>query len=168
MPPKEQVSALEEGRVDIGFGITVGVEDKDVQVSELFEGCWLVVLPRAHRLAQLETVPLAELAGERLVLFSRALNPVLYDTLLSHCRAAGLVPEIVYETSQAQSGPNLVRGGLGLWIVASYGASDLPDELVSRPLPELDAPIIAAFTRRGESSPVVRRLLEEVKGLQTT
>lgn len=55
----------------------------------------MAALPEGHRLATRREVALAELAGERFLLFSRDFNPGYYDYLVGACREAGFDPEVV-------------------------------------------------------------------------
>ncbi|MBE7209960.1 MAG: LysR family transcriptional regulator [Gluconacetobacter diazotrophicus] len=77
----------------------------------------VVVVPAEHRLAARYAIELHELAGEPLVMFSRALGPSLYDAVIGACREAGFEPVIRQIAPQITSIANLVAVELGVSIV---------------------------------------------------
>ncbi|MEM1033483.1 MAG: LysR family transcriptional regulator [Myxococcota bacterium] len=116
---------LLERELDVGL-LSNDVEHDELVVRTLHCGVWLLVVAADHALAGEERVPLQRLAGERLVMFSRSMNEPLHDSLLDAMRAAGFEPRVVYETSQAMNGPELVRNGVGVFVIASYIQRETP------------------------------------------
>lgn len=154
--PSEALAALGERTIDLGFAFKP-VDRTDLVTRTVLIGRWLVVLPQGHPLAALPEVPLAELAGEPLILFARHINPPLYDWWLQQCRAAGFEPRITYRTAQAHVGPHLVLGGVGVFLVGSYVLHELPEGTVARPLTGFAARIeIVAAWRPDNNAPLLR------------
>ncbi|WP_407530105.1 LysR family transcriptional regulator [Methylobacterium oryzisoli] len=154
------VSALAERRIDLGFAFAP-LDHPDLALRPLVTGCWMLVLPADHRLAALSPVAVAELAGERLILFARHLNPPLHDALMVNLASAGPEPNVVYRTAQGQLGPSLVAEGVGLFVVASYILRELPTGLVARPLAGFDNRLpLAAVWRGDHRTPAVRAFLD--------
>jgi DNA-binding transcriptional LysR family regulator len=113
----EQMSALEDGRIDVG--LTRPVEppyDRTLCSELLYRDPVVVVLPRTHPLAG-KDVTLVSLAKEPLVLCDRKMTPVLFDNILALCTKAGFTPHIV-NTSETWSGVlTLVEAGEGVALV---------------------------------------------------
>lgn len=154
----QQVEALRDGEIDVGFAL-LPASDLKLVARPILEGFWGVALPRRHPLARLPNVPLAALAGEPLIVFARALNPPLYDWLLTRLRESGFEPRLAYQTSQAHFGPRLVQEGVGLFIAASYVLTELPRGVVVRPLEGLgDKLVLGALWRPDNRAPALRAL----------
>ncbi len=113
----EQMTALLNGRIDVGF--TRPLEppyDASLKDELLYEDPVVAVLPRDHPLAK-GPVDLKALAGERFVLVKRQPTPVLFDRILALCNSAGFSPNIV-TTSESWSGVlTLVDSGEGVALV---------------------------------------------------
>ncbi|MEM9190156.1 MAG: LysR family transcriptional regulator [Myxococcota bacterium] len=134
----EVVRGLLDRSIDVGI-VVEEPREPDLVPRLLIRGCWSVVVPRAHRFTGAATIDVADLAGERLIFFSRRLNPPLYERLRGAMREGGFEPQIVYETAQASVGPEMVRNQVGLFIAASYVIRDLSDDLVAVPIDGLFA-----------------------------
>jgi len=91
----EQVGALREGEIDVGF-VGLPLEDSSgLLLQRVARVVLMAALPEGHRLATRRAVSLADLAGERFLLFPREFNPGYYDLLVGRCREAGFDPEVV-------------------------------------------------------------------------
>jgi DNA-binding transcriptional LysR family regulator len=91
----EQVGALREGEIDVGF-VGLPLEDRSgLLLQRVARVELMAALPEGHRLATRRAVALAELADERFLLFPREFNPGYYDYLVGRCREAGFDPEVV-------------------------------------------------------------------------
>ena len=60
---------------------------------------------------------LEALAGERFILYPRAIRPGLSDEIVEACRSCGFEPKVVQEAPQLSSTINLVATGMGVSIV---------------------------------------------------
>lgn len=76
-----------------------------------------VMFPKEHRFAALQEVPIAELAGERIIRWDRRTNPAVFDRVVGACHLAGFdplftsyVPEAVSQDMMA----SMVASGAGL------------------------------------------------------
>jgi DNA-binding transcriptional LysR family regulator len=115
----EQVRALEESRIDVGFIRPVEPpHDRLLRSELLYRDPVVVVLTHDHPLSG-KDFPVAALKHERLVLHDRGANPFLHDSIVAMCTAAGFSPNIV-NTSQTWSGVlTLVEAGEGIALVPS-------------------------------------------------
>lgn len=143
------IQALAERQIDLGFAFRP-ITHPDLSFRPVLEGCWTVILPSTHPLAENQAVAVADLARERIVLWARHLNPPLYDALVRSLSQNGETLNIAYHTAQAQMGPRLVLEGIGLFVVASYISPHLPPGLVVRPLGGFDNRLELAAVWRGD------------------
>ena len=104
---------LLEGRIDCAFPMLAS-DDPGLTNHLILTHRIGVVLPADHRLSRYKTVTFAQLRHENWILFPRALNPVLYDEIISSCRQAGFSPQIVDEISPRQRAVALVACGAGI------------------------------------------------------
>ena len=115
MPPQEQIDALREGRVDVGF-VRAPLDDPTLSSEVLRSEPLVVALPSNHPLAHRPRVPLGALAGEPFVFFPRRRGPAFFDQLVGLCREAGFTPTIVQEAPLVDI-LSLVAAGFGVSIV---------------------------------------------------
>jgi DNA-binding transcriptional LysR family regulator len=160
---QEVLAGLRDRSLEIGF-THLPVDDDTLAVRPLLEGRWTVVMPRGHRLARRTELALGDLDGEPLVFFDRAVNPPLHAWLLGRFAEAKVTPRIVYATTQPQVGVDLVREGVGVFIVASYVLRSLPRALVMRPLVDLPVMRIGAAWRGDTRTPALSALLAVLPG----
>jgi DNA-binding transcriptional LysR family regulator len=155
----EVLAGLRDRSLEIGF-VHLPVDDDRLTVRPLLEGRWSLVMPRTHALAHRPELTLPDLAGEPLVVFDRTVNPPLHAWLLGRFAEAKLTPRIVYATTQPQIGVDLVREGVGSFLVASYvSLRTLPRSLVMRPFSDLPPMRIGAAWRGDHRTPALAALL---------
>jgi DNA-binding transcriptional LysR family regulator len=158
MTTLEQSEALRGAHLDVGLlrpvtalpGLTKKVISRDAVVA---------ALPATHRLAGLKRIPLAALADESFVFFIRDSGPIVHDTVIGYCLAAGFSPRIVQE-AQVQTIPALVAAGLGVSLLISPTPPHDPRRVVYRPiqddLPRWD---MALAWSASNQSPTLARFL---------
>jgi DNA-binding transcriptional LysR family regulator len=164
----QQVDDLREGRLDVGF--MLGPVDEEALESEHVLDIELVAaLPEEHPLAGRDELPMHELSGERLIMFSRKFHPRSYDYVIGCCREAGFEPDVVQRKEpQLYSGSTtyrMVASGLGVGIVARPVVSGArPSDVVFKPLrdPRPALELVAAW-RKGDPSSNLQYFLEEVR-----
>lgn len=149
MYPSQVLDALAQRTIDVGMTFHP-VKVPNLKARRVVTGRWVVVLPEKHALARGAEVPLARLADERLIIFSRKLNPPTYDWFMQQCRAAGFEPKVAFHTTQALIGPTLVAEGVGVFIVGSYVLRELPSGVVTRPLSGFDNRLEFALAWRAD------------------
>jgi DNA-binding transcriptional LysR family regulator len=113
----EQIAALKEGRINIGFG-RIRFEDPAVRRTVLRLEPLLAAVPLASPLGQGDGMTsLATLAREKLILYPSAPRPSYADQVLSLFRDNGLTPHNVYEVRELQIAIGLVAAEEGVAIV---------------------------------------------------
>ncbi len=147
-------SALITGELDVAI-LRGPFSHAELTVELLLREPLEVVLPSHHRLAGAEEVPLSELAGEPMILFSRDRAPELHDMITSLCVAAGFSPRMGQEGQSWASVVGLVGAGLGITIAPASAALIKSRHVVFRKISRLhgEAELVIAYRR--ESVPPV-------------
>ena len=154
--------AVHEGRLQVGVLRPLAPLPEELVALELFAEPLVAVLPIGHPLAGgADGVRLAELGEEPFVFFPRSFGTGLYDQLLELARAAGFVPRIVQEASEAMTLIGLVATGLGVTVLPASFSRMRIDGVVCRTLLDPGATTaVWLVRRRDEDSPLVRRFAE--------
>jgi LysR family transcriptional regulator, benzoate and cis,cis-muconate-responsive activator of ben and cat genes len=149
----DQIAALKEGRIDMGFG-RIRFDDPAVRRIVLREERMVVALPIDHPLARAQgPVSLQELAGEPLILYPRAPRPSYADQVLSLLRDHGIEPRIAHEARELQIAIGLVAAEEGIAIVPESVRFARGRDLVFRDLVEPATSPIILSQRAEDRSP---------------
>jgi DNA-binding transcriptional LysR family regulator len=117
MTTVEQLKALKEGRIDIGFG-RLKSEDPSIRRIVLREERMMVALSPGHRLAAGQgPLRLTELVHEKLLVYPKAPRPSFADQVLKVFGEANLAPGHVTEVRELQIAIGLVAAGQGIALV---------------------------------------------------
>ncbi len=160
----EQIAALKEGRIDVGFG-RIPFDDAAIERTLLRNEKLSAALPLMHALAaRTGRLRLEELAGDALVVYPKAPRPSYADQVLALFRERGLKPPVVHEVLELQTALGLVAAETGVCLVPASVERLRRDNIVYRPLAEQGAvsPIIMS-ARKGDRSPEVGLALRLVK-----
>ena len=160
----EQITALKEGRIDVGFG-RIPLEDPAVERLLLRNEKLIAAVPSSHTtLASRGTVRLSELAAEPLIVYPKAPRPSYADQVLALFRDRGLKPPGVYEVRELQTALGLVAADAGVCLVPASVERLRRDDVTYRPLDREQAvsPIIMS-TRRGDRSPEIALVLKLIR-----
>lgn len=161
----EQIAALKEGRIDVGFG-RVRFDDPALEREVLREEPMVVALPIGHRLLAGERpIDIADLADEAVIVYPREPRPSYADQVLSLLNDHGVVPQAVHEVRELQTALGLVAAEDGVCIVPAavhmMGRRDVIfRELVQRAV----SPIIISH-RRDDPSPHLATMMRVVAEL---
>jgi DNA-binding transcriptional LysR family regulator len=160
----EQVAALKEGRIDVGFGRIIyngsAIEDTLCRNEPL--SC---ALPLTHPLAcRTGQIGLEELAGSALVVYPRAPRPSYADQVMALFRDRDIKLGTVHEVRELQTALGLVAADSGVCLVPASVERLRRDNLIYRPLKEAYAvsPIVMK-TRKGDRSPELALILRLIK-----
>jgi len=162
----EQIAALKEGRIDVGFG-RIPFDDPGIERALLRNEKLCAALHLTHPLAsRTGLLRLEELAGDALVVYPKSPRPSYADQVLALFRERGLKPLVVHEVREMQTALGLVAAESGVCVVPASIERLRRDNVVYRRLDEPDAvsPIIMS-SRKGDRSPeiaVVLRLIKEM------
>jgi DNA-binding transcriptional LysR family regulator len=113
------LDALGAARIDIGFAwfqpLIAGLD-----VVPLSHEALVVALPHNHPLAAGDTITIADLSGEKLVLVPRAIEPTLYAAIETLFAQAGATLSVAMEVDTLISLLNFVALGSGCALVADF------------------------------------------------
>ena len=117
-PTGAHLEALGTDELDVAF-VRLGVLDREAMRFRALQPEPLVLaVPEDHALAQLPVVPVERLAGEPIILFPHALEPLLYRYLVTDVLGRSRVaPSVVLEATTLESACSAVAAGLGVTFV---------------------------------------------------
>ncbi len=149
----EQIAALKDGRIDVGFG-RIRFEDPDIKRTILRNERLAVALPRGHTLAQSErALTLKQVATQPQIIYPRAPRPSYADQVISLFRDHGLEPKIAHEARELQIAIGLVAAEEGLAIVPESISRSRSRDVVYRELSEQATSPIIMSQRMNDISP---------------
>lgn len=166
MTTLEQVAALKEHRIDVGFG-RIPLDDPAIRRQLLRNERLVVALPAGHPLLdRAGPLRLDQLGEETLVTYPKAPRPSYADQVLALFRDRGLRPRALHEVKELQTALGLVAAGLGVALVPAAVERLGRQGVAYRALDEEGAvsPIFMS-SRRGDRSPeeaLVLRLVREM------
>ena len=158
MVTTQQISALLNRTIDLGF-LRDGDPTDGLETTTLLRESFLAVLPESHPLAKEPSFRLAELKGERFVLFGRHHGPLAYDRTLACCARAGFVPNIVQEAPQWPTVIRLVAAGIGVSLVPACLANLAIPGSVYRKVDPAGHTTVDAAMREGSTCTLTRNFL---------
>jgi len=161
LPPQEQIEALKDARLDVGF-IRGPINDHDLASRRVLSEPLIVALPEGHPLAARPRVALESLAREPFVSFPRQRGPAFFDYLVKLCHDAGFSPNIVQEAPQMDI-VSLVAAGFGVALVPGSLKHARRPGLVFRPIVGSPRTELLVAWRPHDTSPVLRDFLEVVR-----
>ncbi len=166
----EQMEALREGRIDVGFG-RIPFEDPALERRLLRNENLIVAVPRSGPLGRGSTaLTLAQLQAEPLIVYPKAPRPSYADQVLALFRDAALRPAALHEVRELQTALGLVAAESGVCIVPACVQHLRRDNVAYRPLdaPAAVSPIIMSTRRHDPSSEVdlILRLLRQLYQLK--
>jgi DNA-binding transcriptional LysR family regulator len=163
--PDQQIQALREGRIQIGF-LTLPVEDEQLAIEWVCGEPLMLAMPENHPLAKRPRIPLRTLASEPHIMFSRSMFPGYYDLIVSSCRNEGFSLNIVHEADAIYTILALVAAGLGVSLLPASIRETPREGIVFRkiqgPLPQIE---MGAAYRRDAPSNVLRSFLDVVRAV---
>lgn len=161
-----QIEAVAEGRLDLGFARPAAHNLPPGVVGRLILREPLVLaLPSDHPLAGRDSIGMAEVAGEGLVMNPRHIGTGLYDKITQLCRAAGYAPRIAVEAHQMSTMIRLVGAGLGLAVVPQTMCRVGFDGVAYAAIAGSDAMLDLLLIHRDVITPVTRNFLTVVEDI---
>lgn len=162
----EQVAALKDGRIDVGFG-RIQFDDPALDRLLLRNEKLIAALPTKHPLlARAGPLRLADLAACPLIVYPKAPRPSYADQVLALFRDAGLKPPAVHEVRELQTALGLVAAEAGVCLVPASVERLRRDNVAYRPFAQetVVSPVIMS-TRKGDPSPELSLLLKLIRDI---
>ena len=156
----EQLAALKEHRIDVGFG-RIPFDDPLVNRMLLRNERICVALPAAHPfLAGKAPLELADITREPLIVYPKSPRPSYADQVLALLAERSLKPLAIYEVRELQTALGLVAAESGLCLVPASIENLKRDNVVYRPLAGTGvvSPIIMSTRKDDRSSDIAQVL----------
>lgn len=149
----EQIAALKDGRIDVGFG-RIRFEDPAVRRIILRHEKLIAAFPADHPLAGDEgPISLRDLSEEPQIIYPRAPRPSYADQVISLFRDHAIEPRIIHEARELQIAIGLVAAEEGVAVVPESVRRARSHDVAFRDLAEeATSPIIMSH-RPGDHSP---------------
>lgn len=149
----EQIAALKDGRIDVGFG-RIRFEDPAVRRIILRNEKLIAAFPADHPLAHGEgPISIRDLAEEPQIIYPRSPRPSYADQVISLFRDHAIEPRVVHEARELQIAIGLVAAQEGIAIVPESVHRARSHDVAFRDLVEpATSPIIMSH-RSGDRSP---------------
>lgn len=161
MGPQEQIDALKQRRLDVGF-VRGPLDDGELMAERVRREPLMVALPVGHRLAGRRRLPLALLANEPFIAFPRQRSPAFFDLLMRLCHEAGFTPRIEQEAPHLDL-ISLVAAGFGVSIVPASIRELGRAGIVLRPIAGAPTTELLVAWRARDPDPALRIFLEFVR-----
>lgn len=113
----EQISQLQDGRIDVGFLRMPPVDTSGIVLEQILEEPFIAVLTRGHAASGFSSLRLESLRDAPFVLFPREVAPSLYDQVQAIFRRAGFEPNVVVQAREWLTIVGLVEAGIGVSVV---------------------------------------------------
>jgi LysR family transcriptional regulator, benzoate and cis,cis-muconate-responsive activator of ben and cat genes len=160
----EQVAALKDGRIDVGFG-RLRFDDEMITRSIIREEKLCLAVPAGHPLCDKSgPLRLRHTASEPVIIYPKSPRPSYADQVLGFYRDAGMEPTIGSEAKELQTALGLVASGGGICVVPAsvkrLGRDDV--RYLDLDEPKMITPIIMSV-RRNDSSRMLLQFLTLVR-----
>jgi DNA-binding transcriptional LysR family regulator len=160
----EQLAALKEGRIDVGFG-RIEFNDAAIERTLLRNEKLIVALPQRHpATAHMGPLKLEVLSSDPLIVYPKAPRPSYADQVLALYRERGIKPTDIHEVRELQTALGLVAAESGICLVPASVERLRRDNVIYRALDEPGAvsPVIMS-TRRGDKNPELPVMLRVIR-----
>ncbi|MEM1004166.1 MAG: LysR substrate-binding domain-containing protein [Pseudomonadota bacterium] len=132
----EASPGLLSGALDMAFFRLDGAPGDGLDgFAVTYDVLW-VAIPADHPLAQATEVPLAKVSDSPLVMSSRKISPIYFDSIVSACRKHGVTPRILHEVRSISSQLAYVSCGQGVALVPGSMKRLAPENVRVLPLVE--------------------------------
>lgn len=156
-----QCDSLRDGVLDLGVlrppTTGKGIASRVIAVEPL-----RLALPAGHRLLDLETIAMIDLADEAFVLYDKPSSAVNLATLRS-CERAGFAPTSVHRAPDTPVVLSLVAAGVGIALVPDGAGRTTERDIVFRDVTGAEHVELALAWREGDPSAVVAQVLDALE-----
>lgn len=144
--------ALFQDKYDLAFVRDYGVDSSQFSTIEIVTDKLMIAVSKNHRLADRETLSLAELSNENFIMFNK--GTLVHELALNACRSAGFEPRVFYSTLRGASIIGLVasNSGVALMMEKVLNYYRRPD-VVAIPLKEMfESKIVITYLKEKKLS----------------
>jgi DNA-binding transcriptional LysR family regulator len=163
--PSGQDMAFDRGEIDIAFTRPLPADRRaHYDTRLLFSEPLVAAVPKARKV-RAKRIRIADLAGERFIVFQRTSSPEVFDTIVRVCNDNGLSPRLQNELNNMNSVLATVEAGEGVAIIPASAHNLRADNVTFLRLQPDDVRIdfIAAWQKKERTIPLrlFLELLEE-------
>jgi DNA-binding transcriptional LysR family regulator len=164
MTKDEQLEALRQRRIDIGFNRLIP-KNPDIKSRVVMWERLMVGLHSSNPLATHEVISFSDLADQPLVLFPSRGHPNFSDFVAHKCREYGFIPQVVQEVGDAVTGVALVASGFGVCIIPQSATHFKASGMVYRPMKESPPTMldVSCLYCQGDPSPILSEFLRVIE-----
>lgn len=166
MNKTEQIDALRERRLTVGFNRIVPVEP-DIAVEPILKENLVVAFDRHHEFARLREVRLKDIVHQPLIIYPSAPRPSFADDVVALIRNEGVQPRIVQEVVDVVTAISLVASGFGICI-APESAGNLRIPGVHFRQLKASPPVfteLSCLYRKDDPSPILAAFMKIVRDM---
>jgi DNA-binding transcriptional LysR family regulator len=150
--PEEAVAGLRSGEAELALVYdhesTPGLLPPELELTELIDDRYDVILPKGHPLADRRRLSLADFAEQPWIASTRSCGcRRITETV---CREAGYEPRVAFEADETLAAQALVAAGVGVTILPRLALTAIHADVVARPL--RDAPVRRVLAARLETA----------------
>lgn len=163
MTTEEQIQALLEGRIGLGFVVSP-LNDKRLVIEIILREPLILAIPESHPLAARSEVWVRELASEPFIMFQHNRGCGLYNQVIAVCQRANFIPRVIQEADEMQVMLGFVAADMGIALLSASVQHFQRPGVVYRPL-QLSTPkaTLAVAWRRDVQSAVLQSFIEVVR-----
>lgn len=164
MTKSEQLSALRERRIAVGFSRLVP-EEPGITVETVLREPLMVALPQQHRLAKRAVLRITDMEDERLIHYPNVAMRGLGEEVAEAFKREGVRYTVEQDVEDVLTAVALAASGFGIVITTQSATSLRLPGIVYRPLSSqyLKYVELDCAYRSGDASPVLASLLEVVR-----
>ncbi len=157
----EQIEKIKSGEIDIGFLQPYKRRLFGMETRTVLRSGYLLAVHNSHRFSKRKRVSLSDLDGEKIIMYPRNTQPLLYDDFMNCFTAAGCRPIISHESDVQNTSLLLVATGMGITFAPEFLKGSFDQKIkyikVKEPLPEI---YIKAVWSSHIKSAVLQKLIE--------
>jgi LysR family transcriptional regulator, benzoate and cis,cis-muconate-responsive activator of ben and cat genes len=160
----QQIAALREHRISVGFNRLVGRED-DIATELVLSETLFIALHSANPLARHKKLQLLQMRDQPMLLFPAAPRPNFVDHVIGLCVSEGFVPQIAEINDDVVTSMALVSGGFGWSIVTASTLNLRLPGVVYRQIHRTPAPTVdlSCLYRKNDETPALQTFLHVVR-----
>jgi DNA-binding transcriptional LysR family regulator len=161
----EQIEAVRNGLLDLGFIRLFEQDLSDLESLLVRRESYVLAVPKNHPLAKRKTIPLEALRDVPLIMAPRKARPALHDRLVACFQEAGFSPTIVQEAPSKRTEVALTAAGIGVSLIPeSYSLLYHRDGVVYRRIKWTLPPIeIVGILNAGAISSALSNFLDVIR-----
>ncbi len=158
----EQITALEDGRTDLGFLLSDACR-APLEHAVISRERFVLLVPLAHPLASRASVGMAELAGQPFVMGSPRRWGTFRSLIENTCLRAGFLPKLAEETDDVPVLMQLVSLGRGIALYGGSVAVALPPGIKAVAINDAHAEFSLSIAWRRDPAPLVKAFVAMAK-----